>query len=332
MEGRVSASVIATVYNEGENIRRLLDSLAAQTRQPDEVVICDGGSTDETADILRGYAREGKLSLRVIVQPGANISQGRNAAIAEAEGPIIASTDAGVRLEAEWLDALISPFEEAPQIQVVSGFFAPNPYSIFEISMGATVLPALADVDLGEFLPSSRSMAFRKEAWEAVGGYPEWIDYCEDLLFDFALRERYGPFAFAPQALAYFRPRSNLAAFFRQYYRYARGDGKADLWRRRHAARYLTYLAALPLLILLSLLHTPLWLLALPMGGGVVFYTPYKRLLPMVRDLSPLESLQAIGWVPIIRVTGDVAKMIGYPVGLIWRLQHRGGIPEDYPH
>ena len=325
-------SVIATVRNEGENIHRLLDSLALQSRLPDEVVICDGGSTDGTLEVLRSYVREGGLPLRVIVRPGANISQGRNAAIAEAEGSIIAVTDAGVRLAPEWLASLTAPFEEDPRTQVVSGFFAPDPRSVFEVALGATILPALADVDPARFLPSSRSVAFRREAWEAVGGYPEWIDYCEDLLFDFALRERFGPFAFAPQALAYFRPRPNLAAFFRQYYRYARGDGKADLWRKRHAVRYLTYLVATPLLILLSLIHTPLWLLAFLVGGGIMFYTPYKRLLPMMRPLSLWERCQAIAWVPVIRVTGDVAKMIGYPVGWWWRWHHRQQIPADYPH
>ena len=67
--------------------------------------------------------------------------------------------------------------------------------------MSGTVLPAMDDIDPQTFLPSSRSIAFTKEAWAAVGGYPEWLDYCEDLLFDLALRDRYS-FAFAPAAIA----------------------------------------------------------------------------------------------------------------------------------
>ncbi len=46
----MKVSVIATVLNEGQAIERLLESLAAQTRPPDEVVIADGGSTDETVE------------------------------------------------------------------------------------------------------------------------------------------------------------------------------------------------------------------------------------------------------------------------------------------
>jgi cellulose synthase/poly-beta-1,6-N-acetylglucosamine synthase-like glycosyltransferase len=264
------------------------------------------------------------LPLRVLARPGTNISQGRNAAIAVATGEIIASTDAGVRLSPNWLEELVRPFEEEG-LHVVSGFFLPDPETVFETAMGATVLPVLADVKPETFLPSSRSVAFRKEAWERVGGYPEWLDYCEDLILDFKLREL-GPFAFAPRALAYFRPRKSLGAFLKQYYRYARGDGKADLWRVRHAIRYFTYLLAVPVIFLLGLWRTPLWWLLLLLGGAVMFRTPYKRLWPMIGSYSFADKIKAILWVPIIRVTGDVAKMIGYPVGVLWRLWQRGSI------
>ena len=332
-------SVIATVKNEAQVVHRLLDSLAAQTRPPDEVIIVDGGSTDGTVEALEGYAAGGDLPLKVLSRPGANISQGRNAAIAEATGEIIASTDAGVRLSPNWLEELVKPFEREreekkiseirvirgkEELNVISGFFAPDPQSVFETALGATVLPVLADVKPEKFLPSSRSVAFRKAAWERVGGYPEWLDYCEDLIFDFKLREL-GPFAFAPQALAYFRPRKSLDAFFRQYYRYARGDGKADLWRVRHAIRYSTYLIAAPAIFLLGLWWTPLWWLFFPIGGAVMLWTPYKRLWPMIKGYSLADRAKSIAWAPIIRVTGDVAKMIGYPVGVLWRMRRCEG-------
>ncbi|MCX7671294.1 MAG: glycosyltransferase, partial [Anaerolineae bacterium] len=83
---KTRVSVICTVLNEGDAIRRLLDSLLAQTRPPDEVVIVDGGSRDQTVAILREYAD--RLPLQVLVEPGANISRGRNVAIAAATGAV----------------------------------------------------------------------------------------------------------------------------------------------------------------------------------------------------------------------------------------------------
>ena len=117
-------SVITTVKNEESSIARLLDSLLAQSRALDEVVLADGGSTDRTREIARSYVGRG-LPLRIVDAPGSNISQGRNAAIRDAVGDVVASVDAGVRLDPSWLAELIAPWDgpvgEPPD--VVSGFF-----------------------------------------------------------------------------------------------------------------------------------------------------------------------------------------------------------------
>jgi glycosyltransferase involved in cell wall biosynthesis len=332
----MKVSVIVTVKNEGEAIRPLLESLARQTRPADEVVVCDGGSTDGTVAVLAEYA--GRLPLRLIVEPGSNISQGRNRAIAAAAGPIIVATDAGVVLSPEWLEEITRPFwggetlgtpgnsEELNQERfpaVVGGWFEAEGRTKFEVVMGATVLPELEDIEPAAFLPSSRSVAFLKAAWAAVGGYPEWLDYSEDLVFDFALRERYGAFVFAPKAVAYFRPRGSLRAFARQYYLYARGDGKADLWRKRHAIRYGTYLVGLPLLLgLMGRGRLLGWLLLL---AGVVVYSkrPAERLWGRTAGWSWPHRLAGLGLIPVIRLVGDVAKMVGYPVGVWWRMRKK---------
>jgi glycosyltransferase involved in cell wall biosynthesis len=325
----LKVTVICTVLNEGVTIQKLLDSLAGQTRLPDEIIFVDGGSSDETVAILQAYAVARQLPLRVIVEPGANISRGRNVAIEAAAGPIIASTDAGVRLDPRWLEELLKPFQDQPKKQVAAGFFVPDPQTAFEVAMGATVLPTLADINPVTFLPSSRSIALPKSSWQAAGRYPEWLDYCEDLIFDIRLRDEAGVFTFVPQAIVYFRPRSSLRAFFKQYFQYARGDGKADLWRKRHAIRYLTYLAVLPLLLLLIVNISAGWgLLGIILGAVGMFYTPYRRLPQLWHDLSAFEKLQALCWVPVIRTAGDAAKMLGYPVGWKWRLERLPTQPE----
>jgi len=317
-------SVVVTVLNEAESLSRMLDSLAAQAHAPDEVVICDGGSTDGTLALLEAEAR---LPLRVIQRPGANISQGRNAAIEAATGDVIAVADAGVWLSPRWLQTIVAPFEDAGT-QAVAGFFLPDPHTVFETALGATVLPELREIHPARFLPSSRSVAFRKAAWKTVGGYPEWLDYCEDLIFDLRLQKFVGPFVFTPEALVCFRPRPNLRAFFVQYYRYARGDGKADLWRKRHAIRYLTYLVAVPLIAAAGAVASPWWWALYLVAIPGMFWAGWRRLGRAWEGLSSAQKLQAALWVPLIRVTGDVAKMVGYPAGVWWRWRHRAGVPD----
>lgn len=321
-------SVIATVLNEGDHMRRLLDSLAAQTVAPDEIVIVDGGSRDHTVAVLREY--ESKLPLRVLIEPGANISAGRNRAIAAAQGDIIAATDAGVVLDGAWLERITQPLIDDPALEVVAGFFTVEPRTVFEAAMGATAFPLVDEIDPETFLPSSRSIAFRKAAWATVGGYPEWLDYCEDLVFDLRLKQTAAPMTFAPDARVYYRPHGDLTSFYKTYQRYARGDGKADLWRKRHAARYLTYFVALPLIFLLGWrVSRAVWALYL-LGGAVYLRQPYRRLGRVLSSAAAhgvrvtwAERLHAAALVPIIRVVGDVAKMIGYPKGVRWRMENR---------
>ena len=318
-----------TVRNEADTLPRLLDSMLAQTVQPDEVVIVDGGSTDGTQEVVGAYADRLPMPTRVIEQPGANISEGRNHAIREAAHDIIAVTDAGVRLDTRWLELLSQPLGN-PDIDVVSGFFLPDTHTPFERAMGATVLPSVGDVRPETFLPSSRSIAFRKSAWEEVGGYPEWLDYCEDLVFDMRLNEAGCRFAFAPHAVVYFRPRSTLRDFFHQYFRYARGDGKADLWRKRHAIRYATYTVG-PLLAAWGWRHRrslpgKFTLTAWALAAIAYCRRPYARLFPTLSDLPLSSALYAMALVPLIRLTGDLAKMLGYPVGVLWRIKHRRSV------
>lgn len=316
-------SVVMTVLNEGAALAEVLESLAAQTLPPDEVVVADGGSRDDTVARLRAWA--GRLPLRVLAAPGANISQGRNAAIGAAAGDVIAATDAGVRLEPDWLEQLTAPFRgpDGEAVQAAAGFYQSDPRSVFEIALGAATLPEVRDIRPAAFLPSSRSVAFRKTAWQAAGGYPEWLDYCEDVIFDLELRRRFGPFVFRPAAVAHFRPRASLPAFMRQYYRYARGDGKAGLFPRQHAIRYLAYLAVAPLLAYAALTVSPWLWLAGAAAGLAYLRLPLRRAWHRLGALDWGGRLAVLAWLPVIRVAGDLAKMAGYPAGLAWRLSGR---------
>ncbi len=315
----MQVSLALTVLNEGADVRRLFDSIVQQTRLPDEVVVCDGGSSDDTLAIITEYSD--KLPLRTLTRVRANISTGRNAAIRAARGEIIAVTDSGVRLAPDWLQQLTTEFEHE-EVTLAAGFFRADVETTFETAMGATVLPTLEDIDPARFLPSSRSVAFRKNAWEAVGGYPEWLHYSEDVVFDLAIRERFGAFAFVPAALAHFRPRGSLTAFARQYFHYAAGDGHAGLFARLHFVRYFTYLLAVPLGIYAALtVHPTIWLLGAVAGMAYV-RRPLIRATRLWGTLSLVQRGMVLVLLPIIRVVGDMAKLVGYPAGLWKRVTH----------
>jgi len=131
------------------------------------------------------------------------------------------------------------------------------------------------------------------------------------------MREKFGEFAFAPKAIAHFRPRPTLLAFMKQYFNYAKGDGKANLWLKIHLIRYITYLGVVPLGVYAAWVNPLLWY------AGALAMVAYVR-RPLMRLMRQRRlSLGALVWIPVIRVAGDVAKMIGYPVGVWWRIKNQ---------
>lgn len=226
----IKVSLIATCRNEASTLESWLDSLLQQERLPDEVVICDGGSTDGTLEILRQRAPAFPLPLIVLVAPGSNIARGRNLAIQRAEHAVIACTDLGCRLEPGWLRLLIAPFELDNEIALCAGYYQvlyTNTISRLAADLFGVRLEA---VQPQAFLPSSRSLAFKKSLWERAGGYPEWLtDAGEDTLFDYQLKAQPANWAFVPEARVLWRAPDKPGKLLRTFARYARGDGETGI-------------------------------------------------------------------------------------------------------
>lgn len=315
-------SLITTVKNEADNIAELLDSMLAQSLSPDEIVINDNGSSDATADIIQQYIDRGIHPIR-LVHGGHNIPSGRNNAIRHARGAIIASCDAGLTLPPDWLLSITAPLLGG-EADIVGGFFTPDARSLWEVALGAANYPDAEEINPDTFLPAGQSIAFTRAAWEAVGGFPEWADTCEDLIFDIALRERGFRFAWAPTAAVRFRPRSTPRGYFWQYFSYARGDGVAGLFTLRHVIRYSSYAL---LLVLVSIAYrwraAVLWLIVL--GAAVHVRRSLRRAWKHSRALTRRQRYVVLALAPAIRLIGDVAKMLGYPVGLWRRCKMRDG-------
>jgi len=230
----MKVTVICTLKNEAKTITDLIDSMMTQSRKPDEVIIVDGGSEDGTVEIIVSYIKKG-FQIKLIRAPGVNIAKGRNLAIQKATGEIIASTDAGCTLETEWLENIVRPIEQ-DVADVVGGWYKSDARNWIEECIALFSYPLLEEVleKPDEFLPSSRSIAFKREVWEKVGGYPEELDTAEDTLFDIKMKKAGFRFKFEPKALVFWRPRPSIESFFRQQFRYAKGNAQTALYIPRY--------------------------------------------------------------------------------------------------
>jgi glycosyltransferase involved in cell wall biosynthesis len=317
---RLRVSLVSTVLNEVELLDRWLESIRRQTLQPDEIVIVDAGSSDGTIESLESAAASMSMPIRVVGVPGANISQGRNRAIEEAAHDVIAATDAGTQLDEDWLESLVRPFVD-PTVDVSSGFYRPAGRNDFERVLASVLVPRLSEIDADTFLPSSRSVAFRRTAWQRAGGYPEWLLVGEDLVFDMNMRNADAKFVFTPEAMASWYPRPTLKAFFKQYRMYARGDGHARILGHRHVIRYSAYASGAFLLWVGRTARWPWIALAL---GGAGYMRKFAWRFWDERPFATRKMIMLTPLVPLVVVVGDVGKMLGYPQGR-WERLRLGG-------
>jgi glycosyltransferase involved in cell wall biosynthesis len=307
----VKVSLIATVLNGADHLDEFLGSLGVQTRAPDEVVIVDGGSTDGTASLL-----ERAEGVNSFVEPGANISRGRNVAIGASAHEIIAVTDADCVLEPTWLEELVAPLEDGADVAM--GFYQPIADGFLAQCLASVNLPLdPSEVDPETFMPSARSVAYRRDAIESVGGYPEWLDIGEDMWVNHRWRERGLDLRFAPHAIVRWRLRPTMKATWTQYFRYARGDAIAGLYPERHAVRIGAYGG-----LFAALASRRTWPKVLAAAGGVAYARgPVARAWRRTRDARERPFAAVV--VPALMAWIDSAKIAGYAAGLGERLRCR---------
>jgi glycosyltransferase involved in cell wall biosynthesis len=243
-------ALIATVFNEAGSLARWWDALRAQTELPDEIVIVDGGSTDGTWEQLQTLAAASRVPVK-LEQRRCNIAAGRNRAIALTDAEIIAVTDAGSFLEPDWFAEITKPLLADAMLDVVGGRsvrLVENDFHRFLSVMDPEPEPPTVPEDL---YPSSRNVAFRRQAWADVGGYPEWLTLtAEDALFNFQLHWIGKKFFPNPRAVVRWPARTDAAGYFKMLHSYGFGAAEAQLYAPYFRRRLLLTLC--PLLLLLS--------------------------------------------------------------------------------
>ena len=87
-------SVAMCTYNGARFLPEQLESIAAQTRLPDELIVCDDRSTDESVEIVRNFARQAQFPVQLEINQ-ANLGSTRNfeKSIELCQGEIIALAD-----------------------------------------------------------------------------------------------------------------------------------------------------------------------------------------------------------------------------------------------
>jgi hypothetical protein len=162
--GRKTPSVSVVIVTAGQRVislRRLLRALAGQSRSPDEVIVVDNASSDDTCDLL---AHEFPL-VRVLRQErNLGCPGGRNAGIQQSRGEIIVCLDDDATCGAETLAGFAAAMAKYPRAGVIAARIA-DPES-GAATVGAEIPPHPV------FRFSGGAAALRRAALKEVGLYP----------------------------------------------------------------------------------------------------------------------------------------------------------------
>jgi len=294
----MKTSFITTVLNEEKSIKDLLDSLSQQTQKPNQVIIIDAGSTDKTVSIVKRYSKK-SFPIKLIIKKDLNRSQARNLAVSQAKHNTIVASDAGCILDENWLKRILQPFENK-SINSVAGFYNVQAKTIFQkcVAPFVAVMPDKFDVE--KFLPSSRSIAFKKAAWQKAGKYPENLNYCEDLIFAVNLKKNTN-MVIKSSAIVYWKQSENLIQFFKQIQNYAAGDIQANY--KPHLKKiYSVFLRYLAFYIL-----PPLF----------IFYLFW----PILKHFRYIKHPLAFLYLPVIQIVLDLAIISGVFKSLLVKIK-----------
>lgn len=164
--GALSVSVAMATYNGAAFLDGQLASIAAQTRTPDELVVCDDGSTDGTVEILERFAREAPFEVRVI-RNEQRLGYGDNfmKAARACRGDVIAWSDQDDVWMPEKLARCLHPFEQDPDVLVVE--------HSTQIGVGANGRKTLVSGALGKYWSRRRELRIlRRRSVYTPGALP----------------------------------------------------------------------------------------------------------------------------------------------------------------
>jgi glycosyltransferase involved in cell wall biosynthesis len=180
----LTITAIVCAYNEARHLPVCIYSLLAQTRPPDEILVINNASTDDTGRVAREIARSAP-GVRVIDEPAKGLVVARETARRAARGSVLAYVDADCRVPLRWLERIEAQFMAAPAAVAVTG-----PYKFYDWDRLGRAIIASYDVlvapathlivhhvlGIGAILYGG-NFAVRAGALQRIGGFDKTIEF-----------------------------------------------------------------------------------------------------------------------------------------------------------
>jgi glycosyltransferase involved in cell wall biosynthesis len=316
-----SASIIIPTFNGASRIGNCLDSLVKQTAGRNvEILVVDDGSTDSTANAVRGYS-----SVRLISQANAGPASARNRGALEAQGRILLFTDDDCVPMADWLDAMLSPFKD-PAVVGAKGVYRTHQKSLaarFVQIEYEDKYRLMADLPSIDFI-DTYSAAFRRDRFLEMTGYDTSfpVACAEDIELSYRMSARGWKMKFVPSAIVYHTHPDTFSRYLKKKYKFA-------FWRmlavRKNPSKGVKD-SHTPQIMKVQLLFAPALLLAMTLdlaarptipGSALVLASFLLTTLPFTLRAMKKDAIIGI-FSPILLAMRSCAQLLGVIAGLIY--------------
>lgn len=204
-------SVVIPLYNKEKAIVRTLESVINQTVHPDEIIVVNDGSKDNSLNVVQEYTRGLKIAdcrLKILSKPNGGVSSARNMGIREAKGDYVALLDGDDLWEPNYLEEqinLIRDFPEAAMWGVSIAFIKHGKCWKWQQGMGDGYRGYVENYfgTKHNDLYCSSSVVIRRDVFDKVGYFDERISASEDLDMWYRIILKY-PIAFYDKILVYY--------------------------------------------------------------------------------------------------------------------------------
>ncbi|HTP13144.1 MAG TPA: glycosyltransferase [Bacteroidota bacterium] len=234
-------SVVIAARNEEHTIGTCIQSVVRQSYPHEnfEVIVVDDHSSDRTAEIVSNIAAAYDNVHLVALSSGTTSEGGKPEAIARgvgaARGEIILTTDADCTVSPEWIASIVRYFR--PDVAFVAGPVRISPETNLLSRLDSLEVFGLLTMAAGligahhPIIANGANLAYRKSAFQSVGGYGDGRTWCDDETIMHRIHARQlGRIVFAhgvgTEAIT--APSSTLGSFLRQRLRWSTSGGRYD--------------------------------------------------------------------------------------------------------
>lgn len=165
-----SISVIIPTYNTARFVGDAIESVLNQTVMPEEVIVVDDGSTDETESIVKNF--NGKV--RYVYQENAGASSARNRGLEMANCDLLSFIDADDIWVENKLEIQLDLLQKNPEFDVIIGL-------LYRIPIEKTKEVVGKEIKDGEHATSLGSTLMKKRVFDVIGRFDEELKFSEDV-------------------------------------------------------------------------------------------------------------------------------------------------------